>query len=468
MTMTLQKLCNHCGSFHKLFTVPSASFRLIPQRNNWRKNYAKREAKKQIVHEYVGDSAKKTPIIYAWGTASSGALGIASYVRPELKFRGKAFCLEKINRPARVRFFDIQELKPYDIACGYGFTVIAVQFHSKKLVLGTGINTDSQIGFHEVPKGSGRVLDQLIEPSQLRLPLQKPDDCKVTTLACGRAHTVVVVENEGVFTLGNNSYGQCGRSVVEAEDYSKNQAINKVTELPSNIIKVFCGQDHTLFLTDTGEVYSCGLGADGQTGLGHYKNTGKPEKVKGDIEGVKIVSLGSRGDCTLAVSESGELFGWGNSEYNQLGLVTNETQVNVPRHVNVPHCGKVVKAVAGGSICALLNDKGQVFVWGYGILGKGPKLEITSSPSQIPEPIFGCNELSSDTKVVDIESGLTYLAAQNDKKVIFTHGEETTMECWVLGKNKNQFFPLRISLPAQAVKMACGLDHMVALCKSFT
>lgn len=75
MTMTLQKLCNHCGSFHKLFTVPSASFRLIPQRNNWRKNYAKREAKKQIVHEYVGDSAKKTPIIYAWGTASSGALG---------------------------------------------------------------------------------------------------------------------------------------------------------------------------------------------------------------------------------------------------------------------------------------------------------------------------------------------------------------------------------------------------------
>lgn len=38
-------------------------------------------------------------------------LGIASYVRPELKFRGKAFFLEKINRPARVRFFDIQELK---------------------------------------------------------------------------------------------------------------------------------------------------------------------------------------------------------------------------------------------------------------------------------------------------------------------------------------------------------------------
>ena len=30
--------------------------------------------------------------------------------------------------------------------------------------------------------------------------------------------------------------------------------------------QVVCGQDHTLFLTDTGRVYSCGLAADGQTG----------------------------------------------------------------------------------------------------------------------------------------------------------------------------------------------------------
>ena len=31
-------------------------------------------------------------------------------------------------------------------------------------------------------------------------------------------------------------------------------------------LQVVCGQDHTMFLTDDGEVYSCGLGADGQTG----------------------------------------------------------------------------------------------------------------------------------------------------------------------------------------------------------
>lgn len=44
---------------------------------------------------------------------------------------------------------------------------------------------------------SGRVLDHLIEPGHIGLPLTRPDDCDVRAMACGRAHTVVVVEKEG-------------------------------------------------------------------------------------------------------------------------------------------------------------------------------------------------------------------------------------------------------------------------------
>lgn len=47
----------------------------------------------------------------------------------------------------------------------------------------------------------------------------------------------------------------------------------------------------------------------------------------GDLAGVEIRHISTYGDCSLAVSADGELFGWGNSEYLQLASVTEATQV---------------------------------------------------------------------------------------------------------------------------------------------
>lgn len=55
----------------------------------------------------------------------------------------------------------------------------------------------------------------------------------------------------------------------------------------------------------------------------------------------------------LAVSERGDLFGWGNSEYGQLSAITDQTQVSVPRNLPLPH--SISKAAAAGSKCAVLT-----------------------------------------------------------------------------------------------------------------
>lgn len=52
-----------------------------------------------------------------------------------------------------------------------------------------------------------------------------------------------------------------------------------------------------------------------------------PTKLGGDLAGVNAVQVATYGDCCLAVSADGGLFGWGNSEYLQLASVTNSTQV---------------------------------------------------------------------------------------------------------------------------------------------
>lgn len=57
-----------------------------------------------------------------------------------------------------------------------------------------------------------------------------------------------------------------------------------------------------MLLTEKGEVYTFGWGADGQTGLAHYRNEYRPSLVKGDLAGENIVKLACTADCVLALS----------------------------------------------------------------------------------------------------------------------------------------------------------------------
>lgn len=55
-------------------------------------------------------------------------------------------------------------------------------------------------------------------------------------------------------------------------------------------------------LTERGRVYSCGWGADGQTGLEHFKTYSKLTRLLGDIENEKIVKVSSVCDFVLAMN----------------------------------------------------------------------------------------------------------------------------------------------------------------------
>ena len=62
--------------------------------------------------------------------------------------------------------------------------------------------------------------------------------------------------------------------------------------------------------------------------------------------------------CFDLQTEKGQVFGWGNSEYGQLNMATQKTQVNVARHLNLEsQLGKVISVGASGSMCGLVNGE---------------------------------------------------------------------------------------------------------------
>lgn len=81
------------------------------------------------------------------------------------------------------------------------------------------------------------------------------------------------------------------------------------------------------------------------SGLGHHNKAAFPVPVGGDLEGVKAQQVSTYGDCSLAVSTEGHVFGWGNSEYLQLASVTETTQVRFKQ--------KSTKQVSSSSLMSL-------------------------------------------------------------------------------------------------------------------
>ncbi|XP_037544147.1 RCC1-like G exchanging factor-like protein [Nematolebias whitei] len=431
------------------------------------------------VFQYVGKHKNPTLKVFVWGFSFTGALGIPSFVVPD---SGR-------KKPRKY------QLTPYRLetaeqissaACGYGFTLMASSTKDVSKLWGMGLNKDSQLGFQRTQHSRERSYDYVLEPSPVALPLVAPLQTRVVQVSCGRAHSLVLTDREGVFSMGNNAYGQCGRTIVDQEVYSGSHVIHRIEGFSSRVVQVACGQDHSLFLTETGKVFACGWGADGQTGLGHHSVSSQPVEVGGDLAGVAVQQISSYGDCSLAVSRDGRLFGWGNSEYRQLASVTEFTQVrrdrrdgrglihvprqssgqiNAPRHLPLKGCGTLVEAACGGTQVAVLNDKGEVFVWGYGILGKGPNLSESSTPEMIPPTLFGRSEFNPSASITKIRCGLNHFAAVTDRGELFVWGKNVR-GCLGIGKIEDQYFPWRVTVPGRVVDVACGVDHMVALVKS--
>ncbi|XP_068988938.1 RCC1-like G exchanging factor-like protein [Bombus flavifrons] len=393
--------------------------------------------------------------IYVWGLAEHGALGT---LKTTIFKNGISY----IPRPKRLVFGERHDVT--DITCGYGFTAFAVKSKDKNILYGSGINTDSQLGFNEKDKKFPNGL--ITEPRPINLPI-KDSSTKVLDMSAGRAH-LLVLTNEGVFTLGNNAYGQCGRPIISNENYENSRVVHHIPNIKEKKIKaVTAGQDHSILLTESGEVYTFGWGADGQTGLAHYRNEHRPSLVKGDLAGQHIIKVACVADCVLALSDKGNVFGWGNSEYAQLLMEGENQQINIATELSaLKKLGHIVDIACGGCFCMILNNTGEVYVWGYGILGFGPEVKKSQQPIKIPSVLFGNNVYQKNTKVVKIFCGMSHLAALTNTGDLYMWGCNKFGSLG-LGDLKDQYFPLKVTVGAQVKKVACGIDHTVTLCKPF-
>lgn len=138
-------------------------------------------------------------------------------------------------------------------------------------------------------------------------------DVELRSVSCGNAFTAAVSRCGSLFTFGSNEGLQLGHS----EDLLE-VPIPREVRLPDAVVSVSAGGAHTLAVTEEGTVWGWGDNRYGQVGTGSLeKHVRQPTKIRGLPRIIKVAAGASH---TIALSDEGEVFAWGSNQMGQAGV----------------------------------------------------------------------------------------------------------------------------------------------------
>ena len=210
--------------------------------------------------------------------------------------------------------------------------------------------------------------------------------------------TVIDCESEeNIYTIRNEEK----INSVELVHVDQELSVQKSTvpfPLPGeNIVHVACGNNHSLFLGATGNVYSSGIGSRGQLGHGDLGTHKSPQLIEA-LAGVPIASVAAGGWHSLALSFCSDIYTWGWDCSGQLGhyrLSSNSDNSSKDRAAEVvavptlldseesKHCN-FVGISAGSRHSVAVSSDGGVWGWGWSAYGQlGTVSPCVARPSVI-------------------------------------------------------------------------------------
>ncbi|MDT7949277.1 MAG: hypothetical protein RQ897_13140 [Thermoflexus sp.] len=244
-----------------------------------------------------------------------------------------------------------------------------------------------------------------------RRPTKVPGLARVKSIAVGGGliFALALTESGEVYAWGQNERGQLG--LGDREDRLTPTKVPGLTGIKA----VAAGHSHSLALTESGEVYAWGRNDKGQLGLGDTEDRLTPTKVPG-LAGVKAIATGAIGsDSSFALTESGEVYAWGENNDGQLGLGDRENRLMPTK---VPGLAGVRAIFVSDSYGFALTESGEAYAWGengLGNLGLGDR-EDRLTPTKVPG-LAGVKAIAIgfSYSLALTESGEVYAWGRNDK-----------------------------------------------------
>ncbi|MGE5704247.1 MAG: Ig-like domain-containing protein, partial [Clostridia bacterium] len=241
-------------------------------------------------------------------------------------------------------------------------------------------------------------------------PVQVKNLTGVKAIAAGDSHTIVLKEDSTVWAWGYNSYNQLGDSTnTERHDPVQVKDPNNVTQPFSGVTSITAAGNSSFALQTNGEAWGWGYNGSGQLGDGTTTNRSVPVQVKDPIDNtkqlkdVKKIQLSS--SHVAAMKNDGTLWTWGLNAWGQLGIGSKGTNKLIPVQVVGPEgngsFSDAAAVAAGYSHTTAVKQDGTIWTWGSnqsGQLGNGTTSSVeTLVPMQVKKVVLNNLVLSAGT-----------------------------------------------------------------------
>lgn len=190
-----------------------------------------------------------------------------------------------------------------------------------KTVWAAGENSRGQLGVGK----SGRV------HSEKFILLNELINIKVTQIATAGYTSFILDDIGNVYSCGANNAFQTGLSnnepgQTQTSDVTefKKVDVTQEDESPVKVTQIAMGNTHTMLLTEDGQVYTCGTGNDGQLGLGEMKKNVQQFTKVNLIQGMTCIKIFVSNTGTMILTSEYKMFACGSNEKGNLGLPKKE------------------------------------------------------------------------------------------------------------------------------------------------
>ncbi|XP_013145733.1 PREDICTED: regulator of chromosome condensation-like [Papilio polytes] len=278
--------------------------------------------------------------VYAWGAFrdSHGSMGLV------VRGRETRGCPE----PVRV---DVAE-SAVALASGGDHLVI---LSSSGAVYSMGCGEQGQLGRlsqRSASRDARQGFSALLTPAKVTLKMG-------ASRVWAGCHATFVLDANGdkVFAFGLNNYGQLGITGEKRKTaiFSPMEC-DAFTSASSTWSAVACGQHHSLATDGNGRLYSIGRTDYGRLGLGERAEDAEVPEVVPKLQSKRCVSIAAGIANSFAVTDTGEVFSWGMGSEGQLGTGA-AADASEPTAPVAPHASAPLAVSAGGQHTVLLLEE---------------------------------------------------------------------------------------------------------------